>query len=93
MPKTAYTWSIWIHPSLLRNLQNTLTVVMYTVEGFVVVVVNMPSSCTFVMFNLDENSMKDLIDMIQKFVNHFKWPLVLPDSILCHENIAHTKFY
>lgn len=46
-------------------------VVMYTVEVFL----NMPSSCTFVMFNLGENSMKDLIYMIQKFVNYFKWAL------------------
>lgn len=37
---------------------------------------NMPSSCTFVMFNLGENSMKDLIDRIQKCVNHLKWPLI-----------------
>lgn len=48
-------------------------VVMYTVEFFFL---NMPFSCTFVVFNLGENSMKDLIYMIQKFVNYFKWPLI-----------------
>lgn len=64
-------------------------VVMYAVEGFFFFF-NMPPSCTFVMFNLGENSMKDLIDMIQKFVKHFKWSLILPNFILCHENVVHT---
>lgn len=57
-------------PFKKKNLQNTLMVVMYTVEVFFL---NMPSSCTFVMFNLGETSVKDLIYVIQKFVNCFKW--------------------
>lgn len=47
---------------------------MYTVEFFFFK--NMPFSCSFVVFNLGENSMKDLIYMIQKSVNYFKWPLI-----------------
>lgn len=49
---------------------------------------NMPPSCTFVMFNLGENSMKDLIDMVQKFVNDFNWPLILPVSF-CARTWSH----
>lgn len=32
------------------------------------------------MFNLGDNSMKDLIDMIQKLVKHFKWSLIFAKS-------------
>lgn len=52
-----------------------LMFVMYTVKDRFL---HMPSSCTFVMFDLGENSMKGLIDMIQKLVNHFNCPLILP---------------
>lgn len=72
---------------LKKNLQNTLMVVMYTVEGFFFF--NMPPSRTFVMFNLGENSMKDLIDMVQKFVNDFNWPLILPVSFCATRTWSH----